>query len=101
MTGLWSQTPRRFNVGCTIEIEQTAESLHAHVSLDGDVEIGPGDEVTVHGQPVKVAFGESIRLRREATVVRAGALKRLMAHIYGYLEISELYEVSFSDGRVS
>ena len=93
--------PRRFDVGCTIEIEQTAESLHAHVSLDGDIEIHPGDEVTIHGAPVKVRFGDRINLRRTATVVRAGVLKRWLKHLAGYLELTELYEVSFSDGRAT
>ena len=93
--------PRRFDIGCTIEIEQTGESLHAHVNLDNDVEIRPGDEVTIHGAPVTVAFGDSINLRRTATVVRAGVLKRMLTHLAGYLELTELYEVSFSDGRAS
>ena len=93
--------PGRFDVGCTIEIEQTGDSLHAHVSLDGDVDIRAGDEVTIHGAPVRIAFGDCISLRRTATVVRAGALKRLMTHVAGYLELTELYEVSFSDGRAS
>ena len=101
MTLLSKMESRRFDVGCTIEIEQTGESLHAHVSLDGDVEIRPGDEVTIHGAPVRVAFGDSVNLRRTATVVRAGALKRLMTHVAGYLELTELYDVSFSDGRAS
>ena len=101
MNLLRNTEPRRFDVGCTIEIEQTGESLHAHVNLDGDVEIRPGDEVTIHGAPVTVAFGDSINLRRTATVVRAGALKRALAHVAGYLELTELYEVSFSDGRAS
>ncbi len=93
--------PRRFDVGCTIEIEQTGESLHAHVSLDGDVDIRPGNEVTIHGAPVRIAFGECVNLRRTATVVRAGTMKRIMTHVAGYLELTELYEVSFSDGRAS
>ena len=101
MNMLPTAEPRRFDVGCTIEIEQTGESLHAHVSLDNDVKIHPGDEVTIHGAPVRVAFGDCVNLRRTATVVRAGALKRMMAHITGYLELTELYEVSFSDGRAS
>ena len=84
-----------------LAIEQTGESLHAHVSLDDDVEIRPGDEVTIHGAPVKVSFGESLNLRRTATVVRAGLVKRAMTHLAGYLELTELYEVSFSDGRAS
>jgi len=101
MNMLQKAEPRSFDVGCTIEIEQTGESLHAHVSLDDDVEIRPGDEVTIHGAPVTIAFGECINLRRTATVVRAGTLKRMVAHIAGYLELTELYEVSFSDGRAS
>ena len=101
MTLLRKAEPRRFDVGCTIEIEQTGESLHAHVNLDGDVEIRPGDEVTIHGAPVRIAFGDCVNLRRTATVVRAGAMKRLMTHVAGYLELTELYEVSFSDGRAS
>jgi len=101
MTLLRTAEPRRFDVGCTIEIEQTGESLHAHVSLDGDVDIRPGDEVTIHGAPVRIAFGECVNLRRTATVVRAGTMKRIMTHVAGYLELTELYEVSFSDGRAS
>ena len=34
---------RSFDVPCTVEIEQTSETLHAHVVLDGDIEIKPGD----------------------------------------------------------
>ena len=101
MNLLRNAEPRRFDIGCTIEIEQTGESLHAHVNLDGDVEIRPGDEVMIHGAPVTVAFGDSINLRRTATVVRAGALKRALAHVAGYLELTELYEVGFSEGRTS
>ena len=93
--------PRRFEVGCTIDVEQTGESLHAHVSLDNNVEIHAGDEVTIHGAPVRVAFGDSVSLRRTATVVRASAFKRMMTHVAGYLDLTELYEVSFSDGRAS
>jgi len=93
--------PRRFDVGCTIEIQQTGESLHAHVSLDGDLDIRPGDEVTIHGAPVRIGFGDCVNLRRTATVVRAGVLKRLLTRVAGYLELTELYDVSFSDGRAS
>lgn len=89
---------RRIEVDCTIDIEHSAESLHAYVELDG-VEVGPGDEVTVHDAPIHVPFGERITVRRRATVVRAGPLKRLRARIEGYLELTELYEVSFSEGR--
>jgi hypothetical protein len=90
-----------FDVPCTVEIEQTWETLHAHVTLDGDVEIGPGDEVLVHDAPTHVDYGERLVVRRTATVVRAGLLDRLRARLEGYRELTELYEVSFSQGRVS
>jgi hypothetical protein len=57
--------------------------------------------VTIHGAPARIAFGECLNLRGTATVVRAGLLKRWLAHAAGYLELTELYEVSFSDGRAS
>ena len=96
----WS--PRKsFDVPCTVEIEQSSETLHAHVMLDGDIDIRPGDEVLVHDAPTQVTFGERLVVRRTATVVRGNALDRLRAKIEGYLELTELYEVSFSDGRAT
>ena len=91
---------KRIEVPCTVEIEQTAESLHAHVELDG-VEPEPGDEVIVHGAPSRIPFGEKMTIRCSATVVRAGPLGRLKAKLEGYMEITELFEVSFSPGRKS
>jgi hypothetical protein len=101
MNSIWNFRPRRFDVGCSIEIEQTGESLHAHVVLDNDVEIRPGDEVTIHGAAIKVRFGDRLNLRRTATVIRAGAVRRLLTYFAGYLELTALYEVSFSDGRAA
>lgn len=92
---------KSFDVPCTIEIEQSSETLHAHVMLDGDVQIQPGDEVTVHGAPTEVKFGERVVVRRTATVVRGTVLDRFRAKVEGYLELTELYEVSFSDGRAA
>jgi hypothetical protein len=100
MTGLW-RARQYIEVPCTVEIEQTSETLHAHVILDGDVEIAPGDAVQVHDAPTGVPFGERLVVRRTATVVRGNPLDRLRARIEGYLELTELYEVSFSDGRAS
>ena len=85
-------------VPCTIDLEQSPDSLHAYVDLDGIV-VGPGDEVIVHDAPTSIPFGERAVLERTATVRRAGPVQRLWAHIEGYLELTELYEVSFSDGR--
>jgi hypothetical protein len=88
----------RIDVPCTIEIEHTWESLHAHVGLDG-VEVGPGDEVHVHGDEIKVPYGERVTLRRMATVTRASAPERLWVRMTGDFEFMELLEFSFSSGE--
>ena len=85
---------------CTVEVEQTGESLHAHVELEG-IEAEPGDEVIVHGAPSRIPFGEKMTVQCRATVLRAGPLRRLKAKFEGYLELTELFEVSFSPGRKS
>jgi hypothetical protein len=89
---------KRLDVGCTIEIENTFESLHAHVALDGDITIEPGDEVIVHGDQIVVPYGEKVTLRRTATIVRAGTLERAWTRLTGDLEFMELCEFSFTSG---
>lgn len=84
---------------CTIEIEHTERSLHAHVALDGEPELRPGDRVRVHGEPIRVRFGDKLVLHREATVERAGWLERQWTKLTARFELSELYEVSFTPGR--
>lgn len=91
---------QRIDVPCTVEIEQTPESLHAHVELEG-VAPEPGDEVIVHGAPSRIPFGEKMTLHCSASLYRAGPLKRIRARYEGYLELTELFEVSFSPGRKS
>jgi len=86
------------DVPCTIEIEHTWESLHAHVELEG-VEVGPGDEVHVHGGEIVVPFGERRVLNRMATVTRASAPERLWVRMTGDFEFMELLEFSFSSGE--
>ena len=95
---LFGGAKKREDVGCTIRIENTWESLQAHVELDGDLKIAPGDEVIVHGEPVVVPYGESRVLRRQATVIRAGAIERTWTRLTGDLEFLELCEFSFSSG---
>jgi hypothetical protein len=90
---------RRQHTPCTIEIEHSERSLHAHVELDGGLALGPGDRVRVHGAPIRVRFGETLILRREATVERAGWLERQWTKFTARFALSELYEVSFTPGR--
>ena len=77
-----------------VEIEQTAESFHAH-AIPENIDIRPGDSVLVHGAPSHVAFGSVIRLPCRATVTRAGWLDRLWTQATGLFELTELYEVGF------
>lgn len=83
-------------VACTVEIEHSNESLHAHVVLDGNPAIGPGDRVRVHGTPICARFGEKIVVRRDATLDRARAVTRAWTRFAGHFGMTELYEVSFS-----
>lgn len=92
-------TKESFEVPCTIEVEHTFDSLHAHVELDGGVKIEPGDEVLVHGEPIVVPYGEKRVIRRNATVTRASAIERMWTRATGDLEFMELCEFSFSSGR--
>ncbi len=85
---------------CTIQVEHTERSLHAHLELDDPTPLRPGDRVCVHGDPVRVMFGDAFTLRREATVERAGWLERQWTRLVARLELSELYEVSFTPGRL-
>jgi len=89
---------RSIEVTCTVEVERTADRLHAEVDLGG-VSVGPGDEVTVHDAPTAPGPGVHLMCRRRATVVRAGPIRRLRAHLVGYLLLTELYEIGFSVGR--
>jgi hypothetical protein len=98
---VWPFTRARFETGCTIEVEHSQEALHAHVRLDGDIPINPGDRVRVHGPPVKLRFGESLTLRRAATVERAGLIERQLTRLSAWFQLKELYEVSFSDGSLT
>ena len=91
---------KRFDTPCRIAVEQTEDHFHAHVELDGDVAIFPGDRVRVHGDPIQITFGESAVFDRTATVTRAGPLLRGWTKLAAYFDLKELYEVSFNPGRV-
>lgn len=99
MSGLPGFGRRVIDVPCTVEIEHTQASLHAHVELEG-IEVGPGDSVQVHDAPSLVGFGEKVVCRRRATVVLAGWAERLWTKATAFLELTELYEVSFTPRRL-
>ena len=90
---------RTIEIPCTIEIEQTHDCFHAHLVLDGDIAINPGDSVLVHGEPIRMSFGEKRSERRRATVTRAGLLRRAWTRFTARFELQELYEVSFTPRR--
>ncbi len=90
---------RSFDVDCTVRVSHTFEDLSAHVELDGDVAIEPGDEVLVHGAPIEPPYGDVQIERRRATVTRATWLARTWTRMTGDLECLSLLDVSFSDRR--
>ena len=83
-------------IPCTVEVEHSDWSLHAHVALDGNPAIAPGDRVRVHGDAIQVSFGDRISVRRAATLTRAGLFGRVWTRFAGHFGMSELYEVSFT-----
>lgn len=93
--------PVRIETGCRIEIEQSDEHFHAHVELDGDIVIAPGDRVQVHGEPIRIPLNSRLVLNRRATIERASALVRWWTKLAAYFDLAELYEVSFSPRRVA
>jgi hypothetical protein len=90
---------QRFEVPCTVEIEHSGKSLHAHVELEGDFVIEPGDEVVVRDAPTDAPFGSKIMVRRIAVVTRASATERAWTRWAGNLELASLYDVSFTNRR--
>ncbi|MBL8672025.1 MAG: hypothetical protein JNK11_15300 [Alphaproteobacteria bacterium] len=90
--------PRSVQVLCTVDVEQSRDSLHAHVDLDG-IDVGPGDTVIVEDAPWQVGFGERRIRRCRALVTRAGWFERLRTKLAAHLALTELYEVSFSTWR--
>lgn len=97
MTELSRPGSRSIDVRCVVDIAQTVETLHAHVTLDG-IDVGPGDQVLVHNPPTFVAFGEQIVCDRQATVTRATWFGKAWTRLTSRFELGMLYEVSFTPG---
>jgi len=89
----------RFDTSCTVEVEHSFDNLFAHVELDGDVPMYPGDRVLVHGASIQLPYGKRIVERRTATVTRANIFERAWVRLKSQFEITELYEVWFSNGK--
>jgi hypothetical protein len=90
---------RSFDVFCTVRVSHRFEELSAHVELEGQVEILPGDQVLVHGAAINPPYGEVQVERRLATVTRASWLERTWTRLTGDLDALSLMDVSFSDRR--
>lgn len=99
MSFLSSLRRQTFEAPCVVEIERSEETFEAHVVIDSDYLIRPGDEVRVHDAPTDSPFGERIVVRRMATITRAGLPERVWTRIAGNFELAELYDVSFTDRR--
>lgn len=85
---------RTIEVHCTIDIEQSFDSLHAHAIPEG-IELRPGDSVVVHGAPDQIGYGESVSFTARATVTRAGWLERQLTPIFALAELGDLFNVGF------
>lgn len=90
---------RTFDVGCTVRVSHTFGDFSAHVELDGEIALHPGDRVLVHGSPINPPYGEVRVERRVATVTRATWLERTLARVRGELDCLSLLEVGFNDHR--
>jgi hypothetical protein len=55
--------------------------------------------VKVHGAAVKLPFGERLTLRRPVTVWKATPFGRLWTRMKAQLELTELYEITFSSEK--
>ncbi len=81
-------------IACDVDLERSLDSFHAYAVPDG-IDIRPGDQVRVEGLPDRLAFGEVRRFRTQATVIRAGALRRAWTELISIFDLTSLYEVGF------
>ena len=95
MIGAFTANPQRLTVPCTLDIEVTPDSVHAHAIPEG-VDIYPGDTVLVHGAPKSINFGDRYTLACTATITRASPLARAWTRLAAWGGLTELYEVSFA-----
>ncbi|MBS2012434.1 MAG: hypothetical protein JST00_06090 [Deltaproteobacteria bacterium] len=94
----WAHT---FDVDCTVRVSHRFEDLSAHVELDGDLPLEPGDKVLVHGPAMRPKYGEICVERRRATVTRATWVERAWTRMVGDLDCLSLLDISFTERSLS
>ncbi len=87
------------DVAARIAIERTNEHFCAHTLYSELIDFQPGDRVQVMGPEIQVETGDRFVARRRAKVKRAGAISRFWFRMISILEITGLYEVSFTGRR--
>lgn len=88
--------PQKSDIAARIAVERTNEHFCAHTLYSKPVDFQPGDRVWVDGPVVTAGIGDRFITKRRARVRRAGALVRFWVRLISVLEITGLYEVSFS-----
>lgn len=88
---------RRCELPCTVEVSHQFEQLGAQVHLPDSVQVGPGDRVEVHGNAIRVPYGQVIVEKRTCTFIQAPRWASAWVKATGDRECLELLDVSFSD----
>jgi hypothetical protein len=86
--------PRRIEVPCTVEIERSFDSLHAHAIPEG-IMLRPGDRVVINNLPDNIAHTGTTSFETTATVFRAHPLTRWWTEMRAIAELTELYHCGF------
>lgn len=96
MRKVWdfAREPRRLTVPCTVEIERSFDSLHAHAIPEG-VTLRPGDRVLINGLPDGIAHSGTTSFQTTATVLRANPLTQWWTEMAAIFELAELYHCGF------
>ena len=79
-------------------VDHKFESLHAEVDFGQGVDIHPGDEVIVHGQPIFVPYGQTHEEERQRHCGPRNLAGAAVDPLTGDFEFMELCEFSFSEG---
>lgn len=86
-------------IACRIAVERTNEHFFAHQVYYNNPAFEPGDSVITHGEEIHVQNGSKFLVKRRASVKKANWFQRQWTKFISILEITELYEVSFTGRR--